>query len=61
MVVKKRINTRIFQEDRGELKNPPPGTVVDTEVTQPKWYVVGVLYIEHCSLLCDSVGMIISL
>lgn len=40
VVVKKRINTRIFHEDRGELKNPPPGTVVDTDVTQPKWCVL---------------------
>ena len=36
VVVKKRINTRIFHDSRG-LNNPPPGTVIDTEVTKPEW------------------------
>ena len=38
VVVKKRINTRIFLRDQGGLTNPPPGTVIDTEVTKPEWY-----------------------
>jgi aubergine-like protein len=38
VVVKKRINSRIFHNMQGELKNPPPGTVVDTEITKPEWY-----------------------
>ncbi len=36
VVVKKRINTRIFRSE-GRLANPPPGTVVDDVVTKPEW------------------------
>uniref|UniRef100_A0A8C3PIK8 Piwi-like protein 1 n=1 Tax=Calidris pygmaea TaxID=425635 RepID=A0A8C3PIK8_9CHAR len=38
IVVKKRVNTRFFAQSGGALKNPPPGTVVDVEVTRPEWY-----------------------
>ncbi|XP_010187806.1 PREDICTED: piwi-like protein 1 [Mesitornis unicolor] len=38
IVVKKRVNTRFFARIGGTLKNPPPGTVVDVEVTRPEWY-----------------------
>ncbi|KFQ91864.1 Piwi-like 1, partial [Nipponia nippon] len=38
IVVKKRVNTRFFAQCGGALKNPPPGTVVDVEVTRPEWY-----------------------
>ncbi|NXW49861.1 PIWL1 protein, partial [Nyctiprogne leucopyga] len=38
IVVKKRVNTRFFAQSAGALKNPPPGTVVDVEVTRPEWY-----------------------
>ncbi|KAM4046062.1 piwi-like protein 1 isoform 2-T4 [Anomaloglossus baeobatrachus] len=38
VVVKKRINARFFAEMGGRLQNPPPGTIVDTEVTRPEWY-----------------------
>nr|XP_009930781.1 PREDICTED: piwi-like protein 1 isoform X1 [Opisthocomus hoazin] len=38
IVVKKRVNTRFFAQCAGTLKNPPPGTVVDVEVTRPEWY-----------------------
>lgn len=37
IVVKKRVNTRFFAQSGGGLKNPPPGTVVDVEVTRPEW------------------------
>jgi aubergine-like protein len=37
VVVKKRINTRLFSHSRGQYINPLPGTVVDTEVTKPEW------------------------
>lgn len=38
VVVKKRINTRFFAKGGGPgLTNPPPGTVVDSEVTKPEW------------------------
>lgn len=40
IVVKKRINARFFLENerRRQLENPPPGTVIDDEVTRPDWY-----------------------
>ncbi|KFP31525.1 Piwi-like 1 [Colius striatus] len=38
IVVKKRVHSRFFAEVGGGLKNPPPGTVVDTEITRPEWY-----------------------
>ncbi|XP_070820601.1 piwi-like protein 1 [Chaetodon trifascialis] len=38
VVVKKRISTRFFANINGKISNPPPGTVVDTEVTRPEWY-----------------------
>ncbi|KFV63354.1 Piwi-like 1 [Dryobates pubescens] len=38
IVVKKRLNTRFFAQCGEALKNPPPGTVVDVEVTRPEWY-----------------------
>lgn len=37
IVVKKRVSTRFFAQAGGGLKNPPPGTVVDIEVTRPEW------------------------
>uniref|UniRef100_A0A3P8WK61 Piwi-like RNA-mediated gene silencing 1 n=1 Tax=Cynoglossus semilaevis TaxID=244447 RepID=A0A3P8WK61_CYNSE len=38
VVVKKRISSRFFAYINGRVSNPPPGTVVDTEVTRPEWY-----------------------
>ncbi|XP_018431983.1 PREDICTED: piwi-like protein 1 [Nanorana parkeri] len=38
IVVKKRLNTRFFASLGGRLQNPPPGTIVDVEVTRPEWY-----------------------
>nr|XP_046242705.1 piwi-like protein 1 [Scatophagus argus]XP_046242706.1 piwi-like protein 1 [Scatophagus argus]XP_046242707.1 piwi-like protein 1 [Scatophagus argus] len=38
VVVKKRINCRFFAHINGKVSNPPPGTVVDSEVTRPEWY-----------------------
>lgn len=37
VVVKKRINSRFFAKVGPQLSNPPPGTVIDTEVTKPEW------------------------
>ena len=37
IVVTKRINTRFFYNNRGQFLNPPPGTVVDKEVTKRGW------------------------
>ena len=39
VVVKKRINSRFFANDRGGLGNPMSGTIVDTEATRPEWWV----------------------
>lgn len=39
IVVKKRVGARFFAEIGGGLRNPPPGTVVDTVVTRPEWWV----------------------
>ncbi|XP_039213295.1 piwi-like protein 1 isoform X1 [Crotalus tigris] len=38
IVVKKRVNSRFFAEIDGKLQNPPPGTIIDLEVTRPEWY-----------------------
>ncbi|XP_045889696.1 piwi-like protein 1 [Micropterus dolomieu] len=38
VVVKKRISSRFFAHMQGKVTNPPPGTVVDSEVTRPEWY-----------------------
>ncbi|KAK9522353.1 hypothetical protein VZT92_018825 [Zoarces viviparus] len=38
VVVKKRINSRFFAQIHGKVLNPPPGTIVDSEVTRPEWY-----------------------
>ncbi|XP_073532235.1 piwi-like protein 1 [Phyllobates terribilis] len=38
VVVKKRISARFFAHLGGRLQNPPPGTIVDVEVTRPEWY-----------------------
>lgn len=39
VVVKKRISSRFFTLFGGKTTNPPPGTVIDTEVTRPEWWV----------------------
>ena len=39
VVVKKRINTRLFGIGREQFINPLPGTIADTEVTKPEWSV----------------------
>ena len=43
VVVKKRICSRFFARMDGKLANPPPGTVIDTDVTRPEWYAIRVL------------------
>lgn len=37
IIVKKRISARLFIKGRNP-SNPPPGTVVDTDITRPQWY-----------------------
>ncbi|XP_059194229.1 piwi-like protein 1 [Centropristis striata] len=38
VVVKKRISSRFFAQISGKVSNPPPGTIIDSEVTRPEWY-----------------------
>ncbi|KAG8012192.1 Piwi-like protein 1 [Nibea albiflora] len=38
VVVKKRISSRFFARINGKVTNPPPGTIIDSEVTRPEWY-----------------------
>ncbi|XP_014222980.1 piwi-like protein Ago3 isoform X2 [Trichogramma pretiosum] len=39
IIVQKRVNTRIFEKKRGgNLENPPPGTMVDTNITRRHLY-----------------------
>uniref|UniRef100_A0A3P9B496 Piwi-like RNA-mediated gene silencing 1 n=1 Tax=Maylandia zebra TaxID=106582 RepID=A0A3P9B496_9CICH len=38
VVVKKRISSRFFAHINGKVSNPPPGTIIDAEVTRPEWY-----------------------
>lgn len=34
IVVQKRVNTKFFKEIRGQLSNPPPGSVLDNTITR---------------------------
>lgn len=38
IIVKKRIATRLFAKSQNGYFNPRPGTVVDTEITRPRFY-----------------------
>ncbi|XP_008557727.1 piwi-like protein Ago3 [Microplitis demolitor] len=38
VIVQKRINTRVMALKGQRLDNPPPGTIVDSEVTRRNWY-----------------------
>ncbi|XP_030594115.1 piwi-like protein 1 [Archocentrus centrarchus] len=53
VVVKKRISSRFFAHLNAKVSNPPPGTVVDSEVTQPEWYD---FYIVSQAVRCGSVS-----
>ncbi|KAM9475833.1 piwi-like protein 1 [Clarias gariepinus] len=66
VVVKKRISSRFFALLDARLGNPPPGTVVDTEVTRPEWYdffIVsqavrfGTVAPTHYNVVYDSSGL----
>lgn len=59
-MVKKRIASRFFSVIGGKMSNPLPGTVIDTEVTRPEWWVSATLllsgshyllhvYVKSCS------------
>ncbi|KTF80228.1 hypothetical protein cypCar_00023465 [Cyprinus carpio] len=66
VVVKKRISSRFFARIDGKIANPPPGTVIDTEVTRPEWYdffIVsqavrfGCVAPTHYNVVFDSSGL----
>ena len=38
VVVKKRINHRFFAQAGNRLSNPPPGTIIDSEVIRSEWF-----------------------
>ncbi|CAH2225762.1 piwi 1 [Pelobates cultripes] len=66
IVVKKRINARFFGVFGGRLQNPPPGTIVDVEVTRPEWYDffiisqsvrVGTVSPTHYNVVYDNGGL----
>ncbi|KAJ7309724.1 hypothetical protein JRQ81_007787 [Phrynocephalus forsythii] len=66
IVVKKRINNRFFAHIGGKLQNPPPGTVIDVEVTRPEWYDffivsqsvrTGTLSPTHYNVIYDNSGL----
>uniref|UniRef100_A0A3P9I4P4 Piwi-like RNA-mediated silencing 1 n=1 Tax=Oryzias latipes TaxID=8090 RepID=A0A3P9I4P4_ORYLA len=53
VVVKKRISSRFFAMINDKVSNPPPGTVIDTEVTRPEWYD---FFIVSQAVRCGSVS-----
>ncbi|KAI5622106.1 piwi-like protein 1, partial [Silurus asotus] len=66
VVVKKRIASRFFALLDAKLGNPPPGTVIDTEVTRPEWYDffivsqsvrLGTVSPTHYNVVYDSSGL----
>lgn len=66
VIVKKRVSTRLFLENRGQYNNPPPGTVVDTVVTRPEWldfFLIsqsvrqGTVTPTHYNIINDSTGL----
>ncbi|KAI8735952.1 piwi protein 1 [Biomphalaria glabrata] len=38
VIVKKRIQTRLFAKEGNGINNPCPGTIVDQIITKPNWY-----------------------
>ncbi|MBN3322502.1 PIWL1 protein, partial [Atractosteus spatula] len=66
IIVKKRISTRFFARIDGKLSNPPPGTIIDTDVTRPEWYDfyivsqavrVGSVSPTHYNVIYDNSGL----
>uniref|UniRef100_A0A3Q1EIB0 Piwi-like RNA-mediated gene silencing 1 n=1 Tax=Acanthochromis polyacanthus TaxID=80966 RepID=A0A3Q1EIB0_9TELE len=66
VVVKKRISSRFFYHKDGNVINPPPGTVIDTDVTRPEWYdfyivsqavQTGSVSPTHYNVVCDESGL----
>ena len=66
VIVKKRVSTRLFLENRGQYNNPPPGTIVDTVVTRPEWldfFLIsqsvrqGTVTPTHYNIINDSTGL----
>lgn len=60
VVVKKRINARFFMEQRGNFANPPPGTIIDSNVTKRNWYIFSCTHQYECHNILVHVGTISS-
>jgi len=67
IIVKKRISARLFNKGDGvNLTNPPPGTVVDTDITRKDWFDFflvsqsvrqGTVSPTHYNVIEDSSGL----
>ncbi|KAJ3610165.1 hypothetical protein NHX12_022259 [Muraenolepis orangiensis] len=66
VVVKKRVSSRFFAHMDGKVANPPPGTVIDTDVTRPEWYDfyivsqevrIGSVSPTHYNVVYDTSGL----
>ncbi|KAF7996956.1 hypothetical protein HCN44_002602 [Aphidius gifuensis] len=66
VIVTKRLNTRLFADNRGRISNPEPGTIVDDVITNPTkydFYVVaqsirqGSVAPTSFSVVHDNVGL----
>uniref|UniRef100_A0A3P9B443 Piwi-like RNA-mediated gene silencing 1 n=1 Tax=Maylandia zebra TaxID=106582 RepID=A0A3P9B443_9CICH len=65
VVVKKRISSRFFAHINGKVSNPPPGTIIDAEVTRPEYdfYIVsqavrsGSVSPTHYNVVYDTSGL----
>ncbi|KAL9980655.1 hypothetical protein ACROYT_G009266 [Oculina patagonica] len=68
VIVKKRISARLFHRtgDAVNLTNPPPGTVVDTDITRKEWFDFflisqsvrqGTVSPTHYNVIEDSSGL----
>lgn len=62
----KRINTRLFERQGGNYRNPIPGTIADTEITRPEWYDFflvsqsvrqGTVSPTHYNVIYDTTGL----
>lgn len=66
IIVKKRGNTRFFAKGRGDLVNPPCGSIIDTVVTRAEWFdfylisqcvTQGTVNPTHYNIIHDTIGL----
>lgn len=51
IIVQKKINTKILLQSNSGFDNPPPGTVVDDDVTRPFYYDFFIVS-QHVTQVC---------